>query len=106
MTRFYQQVLGRAPEPTGLAQWVNFVVSSGDLETAALGFLGSAEFEAKALTLRAYVTILYRALLGRDPDPAGLDAWEAVLRDRLLDIVSRGFVPSPEFQAQRARLCG
>jgi len=105
VSRFYTQLLGRAPDPGGLAAWVSFIVSTGDLESAAVGFLTSPEFEARALTFQDFVTILYRTFLGREPDAAGLDAWEASLRAGLIEAVNLGFVPSREFQGQRASLC-
>jgi pimeloyl-ACP methyl ester carboxylesterase len=105
ITRFYTQILNRAPEPAGFTDWVNYVMATGDLEGAAQEFLASQEFEARALTFRDYVTLLYRTFLEREPDSGGLDGWEAVLREELLDIVNNGFVPSPEFQGKRVALC-
>lgn len=106
ITRFYTQLLRRDPEPDGLDAWTDFVVDTGDLEPVVVGFLISAEFEAQPPTFRGYLTLLYRALLGREPDPGGLDAWEAVLRAALLGIINDGFVPSTEFQAIVRQLCG
>ena len=74
VTRFYTEILGRAPEPAGLAGWVDYIVATRDLEGAAVSFLASEEFEGRALTFRDYVVILYRGVLGREPDPGGLDA--------------------------------
>jgi Domain of unknown function (DUF4214) len=105
VSRLYGQLLGRAPDPGGLAAWVSFIVGTGDLESAAVGFLTSREFESRPLTFQDYVAILYRTFLGREPDAAGLDAWEAFLRAGLIEVVDLGFVPSREFQGQRAALC-
>src|SRR5206468_1575659 len=105
VTRLYQQVLGRNPDPAGLQAWVDFIVTTRNLEAAATGFLVSQELESHALTFRGYVTILYRTFLGRDPEPAGLDAWEGVLRNTLLMVINAGFVPSPEFQGLATALC-
>ncbi len=69
ITRFYTQLLRRDPEPDGLDAWTDFVVDTGDLEPVVVGFLISAEFEAQPPTFRGYLTLLYRALLGREPDP-------------------------------------
>ena len=106
ITRFYQEMLARPPEPGGLAFWVNYVVTTGDLEGAAVAFITSQEFEARPLTFRGYVTILYRALLGRDPDAGGLVYWESVLRQDLAGVIQTGFVSSTEFQAKIPQLCG
>ncbi len=103
VTRFYVEILGRSPDVAGLTAWVDFVVATGALETAAVGFLVSPEFEARALTFEGYVTILYRAFLGRPPDPAGLAAWQAVLQAVLLNIIETGFLPAAA--PNLARLC-
>ena len=77
-----------------------------DAAGTARGFLGSVEFETHALTFREYVTLLYRGILARPPEPAGLEFWEGVLRDHLLNTIDFGFVPSPEFGARVANTCG
>jgi hypothetical protein len=105
VTRFYTEILGRAPEAAGLENWVRYVTTTRDLEGAAIGFLASSEFEARALTFRGYVTVLYRTFLGRAPDAGGLDAWESVLRQHLLDTVNGSFIPSPEFQGRIPGIC-
>ena len=106
IARFYAEILQRSPDPAGLAGWVDFVVATGDLEAAAIGFLASPEFETRPLTFRGYLAILYRAFLGRDPDPAGLDGWETALRATFIDVVRGAFLDSGEFQSRAARVCG
>lgn len=103
LASFYREILGREPDAQGLASWVDFVVATGSLETAAAGFLASAEFEARPLSIPGYITILYRAFLGRDPEPAGLAAWQSVLQAAIVAIVQAGFVPAAEFNV--AALC-
>jgi hypothetical protein len=85
---------------------VNYIVTTGDLDGAAVAFLTSAEFEARALTFRDYVEILYLAFLEREPDPGGWDAWESVLRGDLLGVINGSFVPSSEFQGRIPVVCG
>jgi hypothetical protein len=106
VTRFYADILGRSPDQTGLNAWVNYIVATGDLEGVAVAFITAAEFESQPLTSRDYVTILYRAFLGREPDVHGLDGWEGVLRSDLIGIIQGGFVPSAEFQSKVPQLCG
>jgi streptogramin lyase len=106
VTRLYTEILGRQPDPGGLADWVEYIARTGDVEGAAAGFLASVEFEARPLSLRDYVVILYRAFLGREPEPAGLDAWTAVLGAQLLDVIDAGFLVSPESQHRIAQVCG
>ncbi len=52
------------------------------------------------------MTTLYRTFLERDPEPAGLDACESVLRNTLLQVINSGFVPSQEFQGLLPQVCG
>jgi hypothetical protein len=106
VTRFYAEILGRPPDPGGLQAWVDFILAAGDVDAVALGFLASAEFEARPLTFRGYVTILYRALLGREPDPDGLGVRDGVLRAHLERVITEGFVSSEELQVRRHELCG
>jgi len=63
----------------------------------------SAEFQARNTTDAEYVTVLYKAFFGRDPDSAGYNSWlsqpsSKTTRDRALD----GFTQSDEFAQLRA----
>jgi hypothetical protein len=106
VTRFYNHILVRAPDQEGLNAWVDRVVSTRSFDQLAAAFLTSTEFEARPQTFRDYITTLYWAFLDRDPDAAGLDGWEAILRTTLLQIINQGFVPSLEFQGLAASICG
>ena len=106
VTRFYTAILGRAPDPAGLQSWVDYIVTTLDLEGTAVTFLTSSEFETRPLTSRDFVEILYGAFFGREPDPSGWDAWDAVVRGGLLNAIDAGFIPSGEFQARIHQVCG
>jgi|KBSSwiStaDraftv2_1062776.scaffolds.fasta_scaffold20231_3 parallel beta-helix repeat protein len=105
ISRWYAEILGRAPAASELASHVDHLVGTGDVEGAAVGLLASPEFESRLLTFRGYVDILYRAFLARPPDLAGQTAWEQALRDRLLGAID-GVVGLPEFQARAEQICG
>jgi hypothetical protein len=105
ITRFYAEILGRAPDAVGLTGWVDYIVATRDVEGTAGAFVTSGEFEARALTFRDYVTLLYRGILGRNPELSGLDGWESLLRFDLLSIINGGFIPSAEFQGRIPRVC-
>jgi Domain of unknown function (DUF4214) len=105
VTRFYTEILGRTPGTAEVESWVQYITRTRDLEGAAIGFLASPEFEGRALTFRGYVTVLYRTFLGRAPDPGGLDAWESILRQHLLNTVNGSFIPSTEFQGRIPGIC-
>jgi len=106
VARFYTSILGRDPDPSGLQAWVNYVVTTQDLNGAAQAFLTCAEFESRPLTFRSFVEILYVTFLGREPDASGWDSWESVFRTNLLEVIDGSFVPSPEFVHRISAMCG
>lgn len=76
--RFYLDTLGREPDPGGLAHWTAQIAGGHRTvaQVAAL-FYSSAEYYRTrgGGTDPSWVTDLYRALLGREPDAAGLAHW-------------------------------
>jgi hypothetical protein len=106
--RLYAELLGRVPSAPELTSWVDYVTTTSDVEGMAAGFLASGEFEARSLTFQGYIALLYRAFLGREPDPTGLSSangWTSILWGRLRDVVDGAFLPSAEFQERIRRLC-
>lgn len=103
VTRFYENILSRAPDAGGLNRWTEMLgagVRSG--ADVASGFINSAEFRNLGLSDAAFVDILYRTFFNRAPDAGGRAGWLARLaagadRQTVLD----GFVRSAEF----ANLC-
>ena len=100
VTRFYQQCLSRNPDQAGLDGWVkplmNGSITGADV---ANGFIFSREFINRNTSNEEYVTILYRAFLGREPDIRGYNGWVNSLnsgnsRAQVLD----GFTYSLEFE--------
>lgn len=69
----YQKILGRSPDPGGLASWVRALREGRSRTWVARGFYGSYESRADR------VTSLYRQLLDRDPDATGMRTWTRVL---------------------------
>lgn len=69
----YQDVLGRGPDPQGLADWTAVAQAAGNGQAVANGIVYSRE---RLMTL---VTAGYQAALHRDPEPTGLEAWVQVL---------------------------
>ncbi len=106
INELYATSLDRAPDAAGSAYWLDVVVRQG-VSYASLGvyFYGSPEYYARSgSSSTGYVTALYRDLLGRDPDPGGLNYWVAKLDvERVrLDDVSAGFYASLESRRDRA----
>jgi subtilisin family serine protease len=106
VTRFYTELLGRAPASAELAAWVDFLLATGDVGSTAATFVGSAEFEARPLTVRGVVTAWYRAFLGRDPEAGALAFWEPLVLAPLVQAIEGGFVPAAEVQERLRATCG
>lgn len=99
VTRMYQVVLGREPDPNGLETWIN-QLESGRLGAADIvsRFFNSPEYQGKNKSSEAVVKDCYNAMLGRDPDPSGLEHWKAMLDIGMTsDKVCAGFLNSNEF---------
>jgi glucose/arabinose dehydrogenase len=77
----YRNVLGREPDPGGLAAWRQ-ALDSGSYTRGQvmLGFSQSGEFLSKPhVIFSVFVAQLYSILLGRTGEPAGYDAWVTYL---------------------------
>jgi hypothetical protein len=102
VTSIYQQYLNRAPDPTGLHDWLGKMQAGTVSYEVIRGYiLGSQEFKNDVLAHYAdYVTGLYWTLLGRGPDPTGLTYWTQLLgagaTDAQRDPVSIGISTSFE----------
>ena len=113
VTLLYENVLGRAPDAGGLANWTARLEDGTSREQVVLGFSESVEFRAgTAAEASAFshaglqagyvdeVFRLYDATLGRAPDAGGLLGWSGRLAGgRDLTEVATGFVNSAEFRA-------
>ena len=100
VTRFYQQCLGRNPEPEGLnfhtARLLGGEVSGA---IAASNFIYSPEFLNKNTTNEEYIIVMYRAFFDREPDNSGWPYYLNKLNNGVSrDEVFKGFIYSPEFQ--------
>ncbi len=79
--RIYTEIMGQAPDEATLQALASSLASHETTVSAAVLTLLESETHTNRLTTNAtYVTLLYRALLGHDPDPAGLDHWCEHLR--------------------------
>lgn len=77
LTKFYEDTFGRSPDTAGEAYWANLLRKG--LQTpaqVAAHFYSSNEYYANAgNTDQGWMTDLYEALLGREPDTDGLNYW-------------------------------
>jgi hypothetical protein len=97
--RFYIEVLDRTADTAGLADWVNRLTSSASSASdIAKGFILSNEFVESDYDNATYVTILYRAFFGREPDTGGFKGWMSELSSGISrEAVLEGFLGAPEF---------
>ncbi|MEM7340727.1 MAG: DUF4214 domain-containing protein [Actinomycetota bacterium] len=81
VVRLYRACFGRLPDSRGLDHWVDARRAGLGLADAAEEFARSAEFNATygPLDNRGFVAQVYRNVLGREADAAGLDYWSSVL---------------------------
>ena len=99
VTRMYQQCLNREPDTSGLNDWVyqliNQTRTGADIAT---GFIFSSEFTNRGLDDDAFVTVLYRAFFGREPDTGGYNSWISQLSGGTsrADVLN-GFLGAQEF---------
>jgi len=99
VSRFYKQTLLRNPDAAGLADWTNRLntgIASGS--DVAFGFVFSNEFIARNLNNNDFVTVLYRAFFGREPDTVGFNGWMTQLNaGTTRKAVLQGFLGAVEF---------
>jgi len=98
VTRMYQQALGKEPSQANLVDWTAALKNGSPAASVAYEFIFSREFLLRNVSNNSYVDILYRALLGREPDSQGRTAW----RNRIAagwprENVMAGFINSVEF---------
>ncbi|MDD3777224.1 MAG: DUF4214 domain-containing protein [Actinomycetota bacterium] len=97
--RLYETCLGRGPDPEGLANWVNHLIS-GNISggEAAYGFVFSQELQSRNLSHQQFLEVMYRAFFGREPDPGGFNNWMQYLASgNSREEVFSHFVNSEEF---------
>ncbi len=98
--QFYHTILEREPEEETLTAWAKYL-ETGSVVSVAMGFFSSVEFQNKETDDATFLTILYKAILLRDPDSAGLEYWLNGLEDTTIqreDILEL-FLYSEEFEA-------
>lgn len=102
VARLYWAYFDRIPDTDGLKHWIGRTGSGTTLGQVSQAFAGSAEFTAMygSLSNDDFVRLVYRNVLDREPDAAGLQHWTG----RLAAGVSRGdvmvgFSESPEYTA-------
>ncbi len=115
ITRYYQSILGRAPDAGGLAYWQGEIARlqglGVDIQEAfrvlAGQFFTSPEYLARNPSNTQYVTDLYRTFFNRAPDSGGLSYWTGQLTAGMpRSVALYSFLFSPEFTAYMQGLLG
>lgn len=98
---YYQKVLGRDVDPSGLEFWLNVWDATGGPEVVRASLIGSGEYFSKAGgTNQKAIQSLYNDLLRRTAVEAEEDYWINVMSHAALANVAYGFVTSDEFRMQ------
>ncbi len=100
VTTLYQNVLGRAPDSSGLASWVSMLDSGTSREAVVLGFSESLEFK-NASDIRVHPGQVYRmydSAFNRQADAGGFENWVNAFYGgaKMKDLVN-AFMNSAEF---------
>ncbi len=99
--RLYKNCLERTPDSEGLEDWCRALATGQSGSGAAYGFIFSNEYTSKNTSYGEYVEMLYRTMLGREPDEAGKESWVQQLRDGASrEAILNGFLFSQEFTNQ------
>ncbi len=76
--RLYRAFLNREPDIAGSLYWIDQFESGATLDALSFGFAQSDEFTSaygSSLSDREFLAIVYGNILGRTPDPEGIDYW-------------------------------
>ena len=77
---FYQRLLGRAADQTGIAFWTSLQARGFTAEQVEEGVLSSDEyFTLHGSTNDGFLAGVYQDVLGRPPDPAGKATFDTIL---------------------------
>lgn len=104
VTGYYGEILSRKPSEAELDEKVEaFISGKYTLSDFFCDLIFSDEYYRKNTSDKEYITMIYKALLGRDPDEQGLNDWIASMRNgesrrRLLN----DFIRSGEFDSRIA----
>ncbi len=91
----YNIILGRAPDPSGLAFYTDYLKGGGTIQAVASALLNSTEYET------GLVASYYYIYLGRAGSSAEIAGWVNAMQGGLsAEEVTTGFMTSSEFNAR------
>ncbi len=102
--RIYKAAFDRTPDATGLGFWINALEKGASLQTAASGFIQSAEFIAlygSNPSPESFIAKVYNNVLHRTYDQSGFDYWLSTMKSGANSqaAILAQFSESPENQA-------
>ncbi len=98
----YTTVIGREPDPGGLAYWTGQVRGGRPARDVAISMYGSPEYlRSHGGTAAGFVDAIYPAILGRAPDGGGRAYWIGEVDRRGTAGVAADFYQSSESRARR-----
>jgi len=103
VARLYLATFLRLPDMNGLRYWTDQLNGGTRLVDVADEFAASSEFRSRygRLSNKAFITLVYRNVLKRQPDSAGLAHWLSVLaKGGSRGEIIVGFSESPEFKTR------
>jgi hypothetical protein len=73
---WYRTYLGRAPDPSGMATWVNALNQGQSADAVLSSILGNDEFYQRAgSTPEGFITLLFTDIVRQPPTPGDVDFW-------------------------------
>jgi len=106
----YREILGRDPDPNGLRNYTGKIMNEGWSEWDVRNALRNSDEYAAGAALRVrtaaadrIIRHAYQEILGREPDPAGLETYRRNILEEGWDEydVRRALIRSPERRQQR-----
>jgi len=95
--RFYSYILQRESDKEGLLYWKEKISDKQNAKNSALFFLTGKEFTAKNLNNDEFIFILYRTLLDREAETAGVEYWRGELKKQSREDIIKRFINTDEF---------
>jgi 3D (Asp-Asp-Asp) domain-containing protein len=101
VTDLYTNLLNREPDNKGLISWTTTLQSGQNTASSIVaGFVRSREFQERSLSVSNYISVLYRAILGRKASEGDIDAWRNAINNGSTRMkVLEGLLGSREFKS-------
>ncbi|MFS2161100.1 Ig-like domain-containing protein [Pseudomonas sp. Pseusp122] len=108
---FYQTAFGRQADINGFDFWGAQQAKGVSLGSIAVSMLGSNEAAARGFALNGDkthdITVLYRAVFGRDPEANGLAYWQTQMsQGQSIVDVANGFMAATEISEHKLAVTG